>query len=135
MSSRRQFIRQGVGAFAGSLAIDSIFGRAARAASAVTAPGSGGPRTLVVVNLQGGNDGLNTLLPYGDPAYYRVRPTINIPQGEVLRIDSYVRPFHLASALDYVASGAYRREPSFQRYLQARGERLRGRGENVELWK
>jgi len=54
---------------------------------------------------------------------------------EVLRIDSYVRPFHLASALEYVASGAYRGEPSFQRYVQARGERLRARGTQVELWK
>ena len=53
---------------------------------------------------------------------------------EVLRIDSYVRPFHFASALDYVASGAYRKEPSFQRFLQARGERLRGRGAPVDLW-
>jgi thioredoxin-related protein len=53
---------------------------------------------------------------------------------EVLRIDAYVRPFHLAAALDYVASGAYRKEPSFQRYLQARGERLRARGLPVELW-
>ena len=53
---------------------------------------------------------------------------------EVLRIDSYVRPFHLAGALDYVASGAHRKEPSFQRFLQARAERLRGRGQNVELW-
>jgi len=54
---------------------------------------------------------------------------------EVLRIDSYVRPFHYAAALDYVASGAYRSEPSFQRFLQARGERMRGRGEPVDLWK
>jgi thioredoxin-related protein len=54
---------------------------------------------------------------------------------EVLRIDSYVRPFHLASALEYVASGAYRGETSFQRYVQARGERLRGRGTQGELWK
>jgi len=54
---------------------------------------------------------------------------------EVFRVDAYVRAFHLASALDYVSSGAYRKEPSFQRYLQARGERLRGRGESVELWK
>ena len=52
---------------------------------------------------------------------------------EVFRIDAYLRPFHLASALDYVASGAYRQEPSFQRYLQARAERLRRRGEPVEL--
>lgn len=53
---------------------------------------------------------------------------------EVFRIDAYLRPFHLASALDYVAGGAYRKEPSFQRYLQARAERLRGRGERVDLW-
>ncbi len=51
-------------------------------------------------------------------------------QGVVaLRLNGY-----LASALDYVASGAYRKEPSFQRYLQARAERLRGRGETVDLW-
>ena len=48
---------------------------------------------------------------------------------EAFRIEAYVRPFHLAGALDYVASGAYRSEPSFQRFLQARGERMRGRGE------
>ena len=53
---------------------------------------------------------------------------------EVFRIDAYLRPFHLASALDYVTSGAYRKEPSFQRYLQARAERLRGRGERVDIW-
>lgn len=54
---------------------------------------------------------------------------------EALRIEAYVRPFHLAGALDYVASGAYRKEPSFQRYLQARSERMRARGEPVDLWK
>jgi len=54
---------------------------------------------------------------------------------EVLRIEAYLRPFHLASALDYVASGAFRAEPSFQRYVQARAERMRERGENVDLWK
>jgi thioredoxin-related protein len=53
---------------------------------------------------------------------------------EVLRLDTYLRPFHLASALDYVASGAYRKEPSFQRYLQARAGRLRERGDKVDLW-
>jgi len=53
---------------------------------------------------------------------------------EVLRLDTYLRPFHLASALDYVASGAYRKEPSFQRYLQARTARLRERGDKVDLW-
>ena len=55
--------------------------------------------------------------------------------AEVLRVDAYLRPFHLASALDYVSSGAYRKEPSFQRFIQTRAERLRERGETVDLWK
>ena len=58
-------------------------------------------------------------------------PTIVFFDGggrEVFRVDAYLRPFHLASSLDYVASGAYRDEPSFQRFIQARAERLRARG-------
>jgi thioredoxin-related protein len=53
---------------------------------------------------------------------------------EVFRTEAYLRPFHLAAALDYVASGSYAREPSFQRFVQARAERLRSRGERVDLW-
>jgi len=88
MATRKQFIVQGVGAFAGYLAIDSIFARAARAAADISVPGSTAGRSLVVVNLQGGNDGLNTVVPFGDPTYYNVRPDLNIAQGDVLRIDS-----------------------------------------------
>ena len=51
----------------------------------------------------------------------------------VLRIDAYVRTFHLQSALDYVASGAYLKEPNFQRYIQARGDAIRQRGGRVDL--
>jgi len=53
---------------------------------------------------------------------------------EVFRIEAYLRPFHLAGSLEYVASGAYRTEPSFQRFLQAEAERQRARGEAVDLW-
>ena len=53
---------------------------------------------------------------------------------EVFRVEGYVRAFHLASALDYVASGDYKREPSFQRFIQARAERERAAGRRVELW-
>lgn len=62
-------------------------------------------------------------------------PTLVFFDGdrEVFRIDAYLRPFHLASSLDYVASGAYREEPSFQRYVKERAERLRLRGETVDL--
>jgi thioredoxin-related protein len=64
-------------------------------------------------------------------------PTIvlfNDSGHEVFRTEAYLRPFHLASALEYVASGAYRSEPSFQRFVQARAERLRQRGQQVDLW-
>jgi thioredoxin-related protein len=54
---------------------------------------------------------------------------------EVFRIEAYMRPFHLAGSLEYVASGAYRTEPSFQRFLQNEAERQRARGETVDLWK
>lgn len=57
------------------------------------------------------------------------------PSGrEVFRTEAYLRPFHLAASLEYVASGAYAREPSFQRFLHARTERMRSRGERVDLW-
>ena len=57
------------------------------------------------------------------------------PKGrEAFRSDGYLRPFHLASVLDYVASGAHRREPQFQRFVQQRAERLREAGKTVDLW-
>lgn len=54
---------------------------------------------------------------------------------EVFRAESYLRPFHLAATLDYVASGAYRNEPSFQRFIQERADALRAQGANTDLWK
>jgi len=58
------------------------------------------------------------------------------PRGsEVFRTEGYLRPFHLGATFDYVASGAYRKEPSFQRYLQARADQLRAEGKTVDLWK
>ena len=44
-------------------------------------------RTLVVIELNGGNDGLNTVVPYNNGLYYDNRPGIGIPQQEVLPID------------------------------------------------
>jgi uncharacterized protein (DUF1501 family) len=44
-------------------------------------------RLLVMVFLYGGNDGYNTWVPYNDPLYYRVRPTIAVPRDSVLKID------------------------------------------------
>ena len=42
---------------------------------------------LVVVELSGANDGLNTLVPYADDAYYRLRPRIGIRPDKVRKID------------------------------------------------
>ena len=53
---------------------------------------------------------------------------------EVLRMEAYFRPFHVAGSLEYVSSGAYRSEPSLQRFLQARAERIRRQGAAVDLW-
>ena len=44
---------------------------------------------LVVVELSGGNDGLNTVVPFADDAYYRHRPTIGIPESQVLKLDDH----------------------------------------------
>lgn len=54
---------------------------------------------------------------------------------EVFRAEAYLRPFHLQSAMEYVASGAYRTQPEFQRYVQERADHLREQGVEVDLWK
>jgi uncharacterized protein (DUF1501 family) len=59
-------------------------------ALAQTALGPSDDRVLVVVNFQGGNDGLNTVVPFGMPAYYKNRPSLAVAQNDVLRIDSTV---------------------------------------------
>jgi len=60
-----------------------------RAAMAVT-PGREDRNTvLVVVQLSGGNDGLNTVVPYGDDEYARNRPTLSLPPKDLYKIDSF----------------------------------------------
>ena len=44
---------------------------------------------LVVLELSGGNDGLNTLVPYGDDAYYQARPKLGIPSDKLLKVDDH----------------------------------------------
>jgi len=46
-------------------------------------------KTLVVLELSGGNDGLNTIIPYADDNYYKYRPNIGIKENKLLKIDDY----------------------------------------------
>jgi uncharacterized protein (DUF1501 family) len=45
---------------------------------------------LVVLQLSGGNDALNTIIPYGDPLYFDNRPNVRVPEGQVLPINDYI---------------------------------------------
>jgi len=56
------------------------------------------------------------------------------PEGrETFRTEGYLRTFHVHGALDYVSTGAYRRQPNFQRYLQDRRHALEARGFEINL--
>lgn len=82
---RRRMIKSALAAIALNGVAPSLMVRTASAAAAST----NSDRILVVVELSGGNDGLNTVIPYGDDNYYRLRPTIGIPAKDVRKIDEY----------------------------------------------
>ena len=62
----------------------------AKGVLAATNDGIHNDRVLVVLQLGGGNDGLNTVVPYADPAYATARPSIGITGDKVLRINDQV---------------------------------------------
>src|SRR2546425_4405530 len=61
------------------------------AAASPLADQSGAKDTiLVVVQLTGGNDGMNTIIPYADPEYAKLRPLLKIAKDQVKKIDDHV---------------------------------------------
>src|SRR5437867_2243127 len=89
-TTRRELLKAGlygigIGA-SGLLPVPPLFARAAQALGSQT---SGDGRILVVLELSGGNDGLNTVVPYGDDAYYRHRPKIGLRPARVRKIDEH----------------------------------------------
>lgn len=85
--SRRDLLKLGAGGFGFSLlagvgAVPPVLAQASRTVASNT-----DGRILVVFEWFGGNDGLNTIVPYGDAQYYRHRPTIAIRETDVLKID------------------------------------------------
>jgi uncharacterized protein (DUF1501 family) len=88
-TTRREFLArsgQGLGLLAFSSYAPEFLVQSTRAS--VPAPEKD-RRVLVLVQLAGGNDGLNTLVPFSDADYYRLRPTLAIPADKVLRTDDH----------------------------------------------
>jgi uncharacterized protein (DUF1501 family) len=83
--TRRVFLRNGALAVVGTTALPSFLTRAAFGAAD---PGVRAKR-LVVIFQRGAADGLNIVVPHGEPGYYAMRPTINIPKKSVLDLDGF----------------------------------------------
>ncbi|MBC2593279.1 DUF1501 domain-containing protein [Ruficoccus amylovorans] len=85
--TRREFLRSsasGLGLLAFSGFVPAFLTRAA----AAQVPAAERDRSiLVLVQLAGGNDGLNTVIPFADDHYYNLRPKLGIPANKVIRLD------------------------------------------------
>lgn len=83
--TRRKLLRWALASMAlPGAAGTGVFPRIAQAAAAA----ADDDRILVVLELSGGNDGLNTVVPYGDDAYYRLRPTIGLRERQLRKLDA-----------------------------------------------
>jgi uncharacterized protein (DUF1501 family) len=82
--NRRFFLRNGALAIAGTTALPSFL---VRSVLAETAPLPG--HRLVVIFQRGAVDGLNVVVPYREPNYYAMRPSIAIPPNQVLDLDGF----------------------------------------------
>lgn len=93
--NRREFLAALSVAAAAGIGVVSATG--ALAQSPLTAAVNPYRRLLILVELKGANDGLNTFVPYADSAYYGLRPTIGIKRDQVLQLNER---FGLHPALD-----------------------------------
>ncbi|HRJ49139.1 MAG: DUF1501 domain-containing protein [Phycisphaeraceae bacterium] len=89
--TRREFLGTSLTLASSTLAVPAFIHGSAHALHAAlgglsSAPGVPDERILVVVQLGGGNDGLNTIVPFGMNQYYKARPGIAIPEREALRL-------------------------------------------------
>ena len=86
--SRRDLLRLGASGIGLGLAggLGTVPSVLAQASKSVSANPNG--KILVVFEWFGGNDGLNTIVPYGDALYYKHRPTIGIREPDLLKIDA-----------------------------------------------
>ena len=89
-TTRRRFLSLCGGAAALPFLATSPLGRAAAGLGA-------GERRLVVLRLGGGNDGLNTVIPFHDDRYHRARPTLRVDERAALPLDDHLA-FHPSMA-------------------------------------
>jgi uncharacterized protein (DUF1501 family) len=89
MLKRSGFLLGAVSGLAVVARTDTIFSQALAQTALPGLPGAS-DRVLVVINFAGGNDGLNTIVPFGMPEYYRYRPSLGIAPNDVLRIDNTI---------------------------------------------
>jgi uncharacterized protein (DUF1501 family) len=91
--TRREFLGRGLVMASAAATIPAFIHGTAHAmnkalGSLSSLPGVPDERILVVVQLSGGNDGLNTVVPFSMSEYYRARPGIGVPERDVLRLGS-----------------------------------------------
>ena len=87
MFNRRDFLSrtlQGTSLLAAGTVVPQFLANTARAA------GDGKDTILVVIELTGGNDGLNTVIPYADDLYHKARPTLRFTKEQVVRVDDHI---------------------------------------------
>jgi uncharacterized protein (DUF1501 family) len=93
--SRRSLLTKGATLVAAGWAVPSFIAETARIFDSgvrMTTPvaNAAGRKILVIIQLAGGNDGLNTVIPFTDPAYAAARPGIAIPAASVLSLNGTV---------------------------------------------
>jgi len=81
--TRRQFIKRGAGLVAIGMVVPKVWLSEARAEQVAFNPA----KKLVVIQLAGGNDGFNTVVPYTDLRYYSLRPTLAFKESELKTTD------------------------------------------------
>src|ERR1700733_6312427 len=81
--SRREFIRNTALASASLLIPDFL-----KAAARIYTPGSFNGKVLVVVQLSGGNDGLNCIVPFQNDIYYNARPQLGLKDDELISLNA-----------------------------------------------